>query len=64
MRRTCGVCQWCPEGKENLCPDSHYTGWNIDGGGYTPSRQRFPRRSPTRYPPMSTPARCATGDMR
>lgn len=32
LRRTCGVCRWCREGKENLCPDSQYTGWDSDGG--------------------------------
>ncbi len=32
LRRTCGVCQWCREGSENLCPDSRYTGWDADGG--------------------------------
>jgi zinc-binding alcohol dehydrogenase family protein len=32
LRRTCGVCRWCREGKENLCPDSRYTGWDADGG--------------------------------
>lgn len=32
LRRTCGVCPWCREGKENLCPDSRFTGWDVDGG--------------------------------
>ena len=32
LRRTCGVCRWCREGRENLCPDSEYTGWDADGG--------------------------------
>ena len=32
LRRSCGVCQWCREGRENLCPDSRYTGWDADGG--------------------------------
>ncbi|WP_278234738.1 zinc-dependent alcohol dehydrogenase family protein [Isoptericola sp. AK164] len=32
LRRTCGACRWCREGRENLCPDSAYTGWDADGG--------------------------------
>lgn len=32
LRRTCGECQWCREGRENLCPLSEYTGWDADGG--------------------------------
>jgi propanol-preferring alcohol dehydrogenase len=32
LRRTCGACRWCRDGRENLCPDSEYTGWDVDGG--------------------------------
>ncbi|MDJ1370319.1 zinc-dependent alcohol dehydrogenase family protein [Gulosibacter molinativorax] len=32
LRHTCGVCQWCRSGSENLCPSSAYTGWDADGG--------------------------------
>ena len=32
LRRTCGGCRWCRSGRENLCPDSQYTGWDADGG--------------------------------
>lgn len=32
LRRTCGACRWCRDGRENLCPDSAYTGWDVDGG--------------------------------
>ena len=32
LRRTCGVCSWCRDGRENLCPDSRFTGWDADGG--------------------------------
>ena len=32
LRSTCGECRWCRSGKENLCPDSTYTGWDADGG--------------------------------
>ncbi|HEY5987047.1 MAG TPA: zinc-binding alcohol dehydrogenase family protein, partial [Streptosporangiaceae bacterium] len=29
---TDGTCQYCRQGKENLCPASVYTGWDIHGG--------------------------------
>ena len=29
---TCGVCAFCRAGRENLCPDARFTGWQIDGG--------------------------------
>jgi propanol-preferring alcohol dehydrogenase len=32
LRSTCGSCRWCRSGRENLCPDSRYTGWDADGG--------------------------------
>jgi len=32
LRRTCGQCDYCRTGSENLCPRSEYTGWDADGG--------------------------------
>ena len=32
LRSTCGTCRWCRQGRENLCPDSAFTGWDADGG--------------------------------
>lgn len=32
LRRTCGQCPSCLSGRENLCPDSAYTGYHADGG--------------------------------
>ncbi|MFI1393716.1 zinc-dependent alcohol dehydrogenase family protein [Streptomyces sp. NPDC020681] len=29
---TCGECRYCRTGRENLCPASRYTGWDIHGG--------------------------------
>src|SRR5262245_12066324 len=29
---TCGVCTFCREGRENLCPNARFTGYQIDGG--------------------------------
>lgn len=32
LRHTCGHCEFCLRGRENLCPNSLYTGWDADGG--------------------------------
>jgi propanol-preferring alcohol dehydrogenase len=32
LRQTCGRCRYCLRGRENLCPESRYTGWDADGG--------------------------------
>jgi len=32
LRHTCGGCEYCRRGAENLCPKSRYTGWDADGG--------------------------------
>jgi propanol-preferring alcohol dehydrogenase len=32
LRHTCGQCRYCVRGRENLCPQSRYTGWDADGG--------------------------------
>ncbi|MBB3604013.1 propanol-preferring alcohol dehydrogenase [Mycolicibacterium sp. BK556] len=32
LRHTCGICDYCRRGAENLCPNSLYTGWDADGG--------------------------------
>ncbi|WP_206785033.1 zinc-binding alcohol dehydrogenase family protein [Amycolatopsis sp. MtRt-6] len=32
LRATCGRCRYCLRGRENLCPESRYTGWDADGG--------------------------------
>ena len=32
LRHTCGACSWCRSGRENLCRESLYTGWDADGG--------------------------------
>ena len=32
LRHTCSVCRFCTSGRENLCPDARFTGWDDDGG--------------------------------
>jgi propanol-preferring alcohol dehydrogenase len=32
LRGVCGRCRWCRTGRENLCPDATFTGWDANGG--------------------------------
>jgi alcohol dehydrogenase, propanol-preferring len=32
LNRTCGVCEFCRSGRENLCDRPQFTGWTVDGG--------------------------------
>ncbi|MEU2433215.1 zinc-dependent alcohol dehydrogenase family protein [Streptomyces sp. NPDC007861] len=45
---TCGRCRYCRTGRENLCPESRYTGWDIHGGfaGHVVADARYTYRLP------------------
>lgn len=32
LQRTCGRCDFCTSGRENLCLDARFTGYHVDGG--------------------------------
>jgi propanol-preferring alcohol dehydrogenase len=32
LASTCGDCGSCTAGRENLCPEARFTGWDVDGG--------------------------------
>jgi propanol-preferring alcohol dehydrogenase len=32
LHRTCGACEYCRAGQENLCDTPTFTGWMVDGG--------------------------------
>lgn len=32
LRATCGICEFCREGRTNLCPDARFTGYHEHGG--------------------------------
>jgi propanol-preferring alcohol dehydrogenase len=32
LHKTCGVCRFCRSGRENLCENALFTGWDVDGG--------------------------------
>src|SRR5262245_45630478 len=48
---TCGVCEYCRSGRENLCPRARFTGYQIDGGyaEYTVADARFVFKVPRDY---------------
>lgn len=51
LRQTCGACRYCLAGRENLCPGSRYTGWDVDGGyaEYAVVPAAFAHRLPDGY---------------
>ncbi len=48
LRETCGVCIYCKRGRENLCPNAKFTGYDHDGGyaEYATVREDFAYRIP------------------
>ncbi len=48
---TCGVCDMCRSGRENLCARATFTGWDVDGGYATHATVRadFALRIPDRF---------------
>lgn len=32
LQATCGWCEWCRDGRENLCPRATFSGYHVDGG--------------------------------
>jgi propanol-preferring alcohol dehydrogenase len=43
LGHTCGRCEYCASGRENLCPQARFTGYHFDGGyaQYTCADARF-----------------------
>jgi alcohol dehydrogenase, propanol-preferring len=59
---TCGVCQYCRSGRENLCSAARFTGYQIDGGyaEYTVADQRYCFALPESYDDVAAaPLLCA-----
>jgi propanol-preferring alcohol dehydrogenase len=59
---TCGICDFCRSGRENLCELARFTGYQIDGGygDYTVADQRFCFPLPAGYTDMeAAPLLCA-----
>jgi propanol-preferring alcohol dehydrogenase len=59
---TCGACEWCTSGRENLCPAARFTGYQIDGGyaEYTIADARYCFPLPSgEDPAVQAPLLCA-----
>lgn len=59
---TCGECEYCRAGAENLCPHARFTGYTRDGGyaEFTVADERFCFRLPDRYDDVhAAPLLCA-----
>nr|WP_233452058.1 zinc-dependent alcohol dehydrogenase family protein [Rubrobacter xylanophilus] len=59
---TCGRCRYCRTGRENLCGEARFTGYQLDGGfaEYAVADARFCFPVPTGYPDLqAAPLLCA-----
>jgi alcohol dehydrogenase, propanol-preferring len=59
---TCGECAYCRMGKENLCDNAKFNGYNLDGGyaEFTVADERFCFRLPENYTEVeAAPLLCA-----
>ena len=59
---TCGLCEFCRAGRENLCPNARFTGYQIDGGfaSETIADARFVFAIPAGYSDVAAaPLMCA-----
>ena len=59
---TCGVCEYCTSGRENLCPQARFTGRDVDGGfaEWAVADERFCFDIPGGYPALqAAPLLCA-----
>ena len=59
---TCGECRYCVSGRENLCPNARFTGYDLDGGyaEIAVADERFCFAVPGGYPDeQAAPLLCA-----
>ena len=62
LNRTCGKCEFCIAGRENLCDEAMFTGWTVDGGyaEYAVAPAAFTYRLPDGFNDMqAAPLLCA-----
>ena len=62
LGRTCGVCDYCRSGRENLCDRAEFTGYTLDGGyaQYVTADARYCCTLPARYSDaQAAPLLCA-----
>lgn len=62
LRHTCGACRYCLSGRENLCPQSRYTGWDADGGyaEFATVPEAFALRLPSGFSSRGRSSACYT----
>ena len=59
---TCGKCEYCRSGRENLCESADFTGYTVDGGyaEYALAAEQFTYRIPDGFPDQqAAPLLCA-----
>lgn len=59
---TCGVCEYCRSGQENLCDNARFTGYDLDGGyaEYVLTHERYCLPLPSAFDDMhAAPLLCA-----
>ncbi|HKD10012.1 MAG TPA: zinc-dependent alcohol dehydrogenase family protein [Bryobacteraceae bacterium] len=62
LHRTCGICEFCRTGRENLCDSPQFTGWTVDGGyaEYVIAPEAFVYELPPAFPDLqAAPLLCA-----
>jgi len=62
LHRTCGTCEYCRAGKENLCDNASFTGYVVDGGyaEYAVAPEGFVYPIPDGFPyQQAAPLLCA-----
>lgn len=62
LHATCGTCEYCRDGKENLCDNARFTGYHADGGyaEYAKINSGFAYHLPEGFPDMqAAPLLCA-----
>ncbi|MBI1750950.1 MAG: zinc-dependent alcohol dehydrogenase family protein [Acidobacteria bacterium] len=62
LHRTCGTCEYCRSGRENLCDAAAFTGWTADGGfaEYVVAPEAFVYRIPEGFGDLeAAPLLCA-----
>lgn len=62
LGKTCGSCEFCRSGRENLCDSARFTGYDLNGGfaDYTVADARFCFPIPEDYPAeQAAPLLCA-----
>lgn len=63
LHRTCGVCEYCRSGRENLCDRPDFTGWTVNGGyaEYLVAPVDFVYRIPDRFEDIAAAPLLCTG---